>query len=714
MRTLLRSIGLAILLAVFGAGQLLTLAATAAPPLALTGPTEGVIGGSSVSLLIRLGTPAGGSGRPVALSASNSTIQVPSRVVVDPGKSMLSVRTTSAVVSKAKSVTITASYSSNKSTIKVTVIPSSLSGISLAAALVNGKSGAGTVRFSGAAYADTVVTLKASNNKLTIDTSATIPAGKTSAPFQWLAAIVSKPTAVSVTATQGSTVVTVKTVINPPQLLSVTALPNSIEGGHGGSMKVLLTAPAHAGGVLVNLNSLSSNLSVPESVTVPEGASSATVSYGTTSVTSETKVPVTADQGAIRKTTSVTVKTRQPHLIGLEVVPFVFVQDYIAAGHVALDMPAPSAGATVMLKSSNSLYVSVPASVKIEAGQTDGYFEITVKKASLNGLVLTATYAGDSFTVTHDVQSNALRAGSFADSIGYNATGTGRISVLIPAPAGSGQAVTITSSDPDALSVPASVAIPEDDDVFTFSATSGFVQTPTDVTLTFSYGNQTMTDMVRVLPPVFTVTAVTIPNPVAQGSTVTGSITIDKPALQGGVVVTLVSNKPTVASVPASVLIPEGATYASFNVSVAASAPLTSVSIAARTATGGGTSAGFIITANAVVSSIGMPPVSAGGMDLQVTIVFNKAALVDTNVTLSTSDPTMLISPSQVTVHAGQSSVMVVVTTGNPTIDTVATLTAQTGSTAITATVTVLGSGNSGASESGEPAAPPVDATPVS
>jgi len=71
------------------------------------------------------------------------------------------------------------------------------------------------------------------------------------------------------------------------------------------------------------------------------------------------------------------------------------------------------------------------------------------------------------------------------------------------------------------------------------------------------------------------------PSSVVGGSTSVGTVTLTKPAATSGAVVTLTSNKTTVATVPGSVNIAPGAISATFNVVTKTTNKKTTVSIGA-------------------------------------------------------------------------------------------------------------------------------------
>jgi hypothetical protein len=79
-----------------------------------------------------------------------------------------------------------------------------------------------------------------------------------------------------------------------------------------------------------------------------------------------------------------------------------------------------------------------------------------------------------------------------------------------------------------------------------------------------------------------TLSAITLnPTSVKGGLTSTGIVTLSAPAPSGGAVITLLSSNPNVATVPASIIVPAGATSAGFSVTTSRVTRLTSVVISA-------------------------------------------------------------------------------------------------------------------------------------
>jgi hypothetical protein len=151
---------------------------------------------------------------------------------------------------------------------------------------------------------------------------------------------------------------------------------------------------------------------------------------------------------------------------------------------------------------------------------------------------------------------------------------------------------TLSTSRPDLVTIPNSVTVPQ------FAAAGGFnigtspVSVQTLVTISVSGGGATLSatltlDPVAVGP---SVSALTLsPSAVTSGTSSTGTVTLSGAAPTGGLAVSLASSS-AVASVPASVTVPAGATSASFNVSTSGAGNAT------ITATGGGASRSAVLT----------------------------------------------------------------------------------------------------------------------
>lgn len=99
--------------------------------------------------------------------------------------------------------------------------------------------------------------------------------------------------------------------INPlaAALSSVAVSPSTILNRQTGTGTVTITAAAPSGGAVVSLASSNANAaSVPASVTVPQGKTSATFTLTAGRVRYATPVTITASYSGISKSASVTIK----------------------------------------------------------------------------------------------------------------------------------------------------------------------------------------------------------------------------------------------------------------------------------------------------------------------------------------------------------------------------------------------------------------------
>jgi hypothetical protein len=187
---------------------------------------------------------------------------------------------------------------------------------------------------------------------------------------------------------------------NPPAgtaaLNSISASPNAVVGGSPSTGTVTLSAAAPAGGAAVSLSSASGAVVVPGSLTVAQGASSASFGITTSVVSTQTLTTLSASYLGVTKTATFTV-TPAPAaaLASLALSPTSVKGGTAVSGTVVLSAPAPSGGATVTLASSKPSLVAVPASVLVSAGATSAKFTATTVATRRNATVtISASYAG--------------------------------------------------------------------------------------------------------------------------------------------------------------------------------------------------------------------------------------------------------------------------------------------------------------------------------
>jgi hypothetical protein len=181
--------------------------------------------------------------------------------------------------------------------------------------LTGGQTATGTVSLSGPAPSGgALVTLSSVNPAATVPSSVTISANSSSANFTVNTTPVSATTAGNITATYSDVTKSTTLTVKPPAaaaLASLTLNPSTVVGGAKSLGTVNLTTAAPTGGVVVMLTSSnSSRATVPASVTVPAGASSATFNVATTATNKKTNVIITASYGGLSKSATLTIARR--------------------------------------------------------------------------------------------------------------------------------------------------------------------------------------------------------------------------------------------------------------------------------------------------------------------------------------------------------------------------------------------------------------------
>ena len=138
--------------------------------------------------------------------------------------------------------------------------------------------------------------------------SVTVNEGETSASFTVSTAATTlagftRPAPLDVQAAFGDTTQTASLAVAPPlSLTSLGVAPGNVTGGTNATATVTLSGPSPAGGALVTLSSDSAAASVPASVLVPAGLTSASFGVQTNTVTAFTTATLTAAYGTIPST----------------------------------------------------------------------------------------------------------------------------------------------------------------------------------------------------------------------------------------------------------------------------------------------------------------------------------------------------------------------------------------------------------------------------
>lgn len=180
---------------------------------------------------------------------------------------------------------------------------------------------------------------------------------------------------------------------------------------------------------------------------------------------------------------------------------------------------------------------------------------------------------------TAALSSLSLQAGSVTGG----AATSGTVLLTAAAPAG-GATVALASSHGAVAGVPASVAVAEGASSASFNISTSAVASATTVTLSASWLGVTRSATLTVQPAAaVSLQALALSSTrVAGGSSLGGSVRLSGPAPAGGVAVALRSSAAALARVPGQVLVPAGASSASFTITTTRPRRDTTVMLSAR------------------------------------------------------------------------------------------------------------------------------------
>lgn len=558
-----------LLAATHGRGVWILPGETAAISAFTLNPTS-VLGGDSVQATITLSQVAGPAGVTVSLSTDSAEVLPPATVTVPSGFMSIPFSIGTAGVSGPQTVTVLATLGSSQKSATLAVTPAVLSSLSLAPLiLVGGNSSFGTVKMSGLApVGGVIINLSTSFGDATAPNTVTIAGGANSAQFTIATSGVSKVMPVSITATEGATSLTQTLMLEPAALASIAISPSSIVGGNATTGTVTLSGDATIGGTTVKLISNSKAGTVPASVTVASGSSSATFSIATSVVAAATTVAVTATQGGTTHTADLIVDPTS--LQSVVVAPSTVVGGSTTAvtGVVALSGPAPGSGQIVTLGSSNSKVVSLPSSVRVAAGSTRATFVLTaLSVSSSQAVTITGALGKLKQSAALSVVPFQVAGVSVSPSSVPGGAGAAGLVTLNASPGPHGGAITVKlSSTATAARTPTSVVVPVGSSSGHFNITTSPVASPTLATVSAALGGSSQQTTLTVKPPSLLSLTLKPTSVVGRAATVvTGTVTLTSPAAAGGLVVLLSSSAPA-ASVPAGLTIPSGKTSATFAV----------------------------------------------------------------------------------------------------------------------------------------------------
>lgn len=482
-----------------------------------------------------------------------------------------------------------------------------------------------------------------------------------------------------------------------PALRGVTLSPASVPGGAPAAATITLTCATPAA-VKVKLAGFK-GVTVPGTLTVARGKTSATVTVKTATTTAARRGAITAALGSVRKSAALSVSKTprscaKPALTGFTVPSLVYVGQHPVAS-ITLSC-APTTPIRLAFVSSNG-YLPAPAAITVGRYYDSAVVTLTPKKYPEGQYAAAVTVKdGDTSrtrTITVDPglsQLQILADPTDPDAIQLNTLFTG----IVPT---AGLTVRYASSS-KAVSVPAS---------YTFTQGSGAVGSPALrvqpvtanalVTISATLAGTTLKASYTLVPAFtsrghLTVSAEAGSGPVyGLDSDLQYAVTLSGPAPASGINVTLSAGNPALeVQSPATAFIPAGFTTAYFTVDVPAGVENPVDTKLTATAGNGVTGTLPVVLEPGLDTFEDVSTVTSGGEPTYSALIVLAAPVdVRTVVQLQSSDGAVQV-PSSVVVAAGTNFGTFPVTTASVSSITYVNLTATLGTASVESpTITV-------------------------
>jgi hypothetical protein len=354
------------------------------------------------------------------------------------------------------------------------------------ATVAEGLSATATLTLSAPAPTGGVtINLNNSNpNAATVPANVTVAAGATTATFGVTTNTTALPTATTVSAELGGQLASA-TLDIVPYLANLTLNPAAVPAGTATTGTLALNLPAPSGGLNVNLASNNAAASVPTSVKVAAGATSATFPVTTSStLTSETDVAITASNGVESTSGTLHIDPSSVAIKAFALSPSAVVGGNVSIGVVSLTGRAPAGGAVIAIGNSNGSIASAPAILTIPAGKSSGQFVILTDQVSATTpTTLSATLGTVTKTAVLQVAPNGVSSLVLVPTSvkGGQETAVGVVTLQYPAAV----ATTVTITSNSASAIPdASIVIPPGQTTGTFNIDTAAVTATTTATIT--------------------------------------------------------------------------------------------------------------------------------------------------------------------------------------------------------------------------------------
>ncbi|SRR5581483_6856682 len=273
------------------------------------------------------------------------------------------------------------------------------------ASVLGSRNSTGTIHLVGIASGAGLTVNVTSNDPAAASSSVVVPAGATSSSFTQSTSPVAATTVATLTASDGSYSAAGNLTILPPQVTAVSFSPKStFAGSVTGTVTMNAAVPTDTQVALTVLAGSAVVTSIPPSVTVPAGFSTAPWTVTVHSVSANTQVKVKAAANGTSKTAAFTVTADRPSAFSFS--PTSVVGGGSSTGTITFPVPLSSdTPVTLTVVSGNGAVNSIPSTVTALNGTSSVQFTLTTNPVSASTTVqISASANGGAKTATLTVQ----------------------------------------------------------------------------------------------------------------------------------------------------------------------------------------------------------------------------------------------------------------------------------------------------------------------
>jgi hypothetical protein len=331
---------------------------------------------------------------------------------------------------------------------------------------------------------------------------------------------------------------------------------------------------------------------------------------------------------------------------------------------------AQSTATTINLASDNPNVV-VPASITIDAGQTTKTISIETKPVGgYTQTNITATLGTQTRLAQLDLLPPTAKIRISPPVVTSESTAKATITLSGNAPLGG--LVVDLESDETAASVPLSITVPEGLKTATFNVTAGKVTEETYAYISATVDGVSAEASLTIRPKSIKPTTLSITESLVGGANGTGTITLSDPAPSGGLDIDLATNNSAV-QLPLVVKIEEGKTSANFSFTTSAVSSTITATVSAK-ANGATVTDTIEVKVKPLGTLVASPSTLPGKAIGSATLTLASPTATPLTVSVSSSNPAVVMASKTLTIAKGQSQGIVKFTTALVSTDTTSTI----------------------------------------